>query len=105
MVPKIHEIYQVLPNYRGCKDERPAVIISPPLANLVTVAYITGQMDSYQPGSHFLIDDTSKDFKSTGLKKRCYVDGNEIAELDLKRVLRKRGELTGQMLVEFKRWI
>ena len=106
MQPLPLEIYQVQLPYRLCNDFRPAIVIEPPHGGKVVVALISAEMDLYRgPAIHFLVDATHPDFPKTGLKKTCYIAGDEIVNANLERLGRKRGILSGELALKFNKWI
>ena len=106
MNPQPLEIYQLGPiRWRDCEDARPCVILDPPRRNRVTVALISGS-DLYQgPPTHVLIEESHTDFKETGLDRTSFVAGDQIHEVKLGDLKRKRGALKGGLAAAFKRWI
>jgi hypothetical protein len=55
------------------------------------------------PQDHFLIDSRSPDFPTTGLRRSSYVIGDPV-RVRVERLRRRIGELTGEMLAEFREW-
>ena len=106
MSVQVYEIYDAKLPYRNCQDMRPVIIINVLSFDLITVALISGAMDLYiGEFVHFFIDSEHIDFKRTGLKKKCYVAGNEIYTIKLEHLIRKRGCLSGGLLEHFQNWI
>jgi hypothetical protein len=104
--PLVYEIYNVSLPYRVCVDIRPAVIIKVLLNSMVTVALLSSAMDLYLGEAfHFLIHEHDPDFSSTGLKKTCYIAGDQIFTISYSDLINKRGCLTGETLSRFKKWI
>ena len=106
MVPQAFEIYDARVPYRECKDTRPVITIEPPTGGRVALALISGAMDLYNgPVVHFRLDPAHPDFAATGLKKECYVAGDEILTLSTDRLIRRRGQLQGSLRESFGGWI
>lgn len=105
MDPRPLEVYQVDARFRNSTDDRPCIILDPPTRGKVTVALISGQLDSFNRTMHFMIEKDHPGFRHTGLKKTCYVAGDLILEVGLTKLLYKRGEFRGLLAAEFKRWI
>jgi hypothetical protein len=104
--PKIREVYDVHIPFKLCNDPRPAVVVAGPLNGKVAVALISGQFDLYRSSAeHFKIDKEDPDFVATGLKKSCYVVGTEIIWVNVNRLIRKRGKVSGSLARRFDRWI
>ena len=106
MAPAPCEIYDALVPYRDCKDPRPVIVLEPPSGGKVVVALISGAMDLLRGSSvHFKLDPTHPDFVATGLKKECYVAGDEIFTLPVAKLMRRRGRLLGELASRFQSWI
>ncbi len=54
---------------------------------------------------HFLIDESHPGFEETGLDRRSYVAGDEIHDVNLADLKRRRGALKGELAAAFERWI
>jgi hypothetical protein len=106
MKPLQYEIYDARMKYRNCNDVRPVIIIEVLPNDLATVALISGAMDLYQGNPfHFALRMIHPDFTATGLKKDCYVAGDQIFTIETKLLVRKRGQLNGDLRLEFQKWV
>ena len=106
MVPRLYEVFDAEVPYRECKDTRPVVVIECPVGDKVAVALISGAMDLYRgPAVHFRLDPADPDFAATGLKKECYVAGDELFTLGAAKLVRKRGRFQGELRKRFEQWI
>ncbi|MGD0093665.1 MAG: hypothetical protein ABSE73_27460 [Planctomycetota bacterium] len=82
------------------------IAIEPPSGGKVAVALISGALELYRgPVVHFRLDPSHPDFAATGLKKECYIAGDEIQNLNTDRLTRRRGQLQGSLLESFEDWI
>ena len=52
-----------------------------------------------------MIVDTDPDFQATGLKRTSFAAGDEIVDLRVAHLIRKRGQLQGGLLQRFLKWI
>ena len=93
------EIYTALHNWRNCPDRRPWLIIDV-RPNGVYGCFPFSSQD-YR-GSGFEISEAHPDFVKTGLSKSCFIQDDHIIELKQSQLQRYRGELTGDLLSEFK---
>jgi mRNA-degrading endonuclease toxin of MazEF toxin-antitoxin module len=106
MAVNLYEVYDVETKFRESRDRRPAVVIEPPSPSGVPVALISGAMDLYQgPAVHFRLDPTHPDFPATGLKKDCYIAGDEIYTIRPDQLIHRRGKLQGELRARLERWI
>ena len=101
-------------SYNGNKDPRPCIVIDIVNANTVKVLIGSSQLDMYNPLSHFLLEKSDKNFKSTGLKNSSYFDGQKIVEAHFDRASNTEpyvldrsyiGHVDGALLKKFKNWI
>lgn len=105
MLPRPLEVYQIRARYRNSWDPRPCVVLDPPLGDTVSVALVSGAMDLYDSTVHFLIEQDHPDFPATGLQRTSYVAGDMIVEAEIGSLLRKRGQLEGELGAAFRKWI
>lgn len=76
-MPKRLGIYRVEFEFEDCTDRRPCVVISPQWylddsPRSILVLPMSGQMDLFKQGCHFLLDPGRADFGETGLDRKCY---------------------------------
>ena len=105
VAPKLFELYMVCLQLGDCADDRPCIVISPPVGGRVTVAPISAALDLYNPANHFRIESDLVEFESSGLDRTSYVLGNELREIDCADLDVHLGELTGSQLKKFVDWI
>lgn len=92
MRPLAYEIYNVSLPYRVCVDIRPAIIIKVLPNVVVMVALLSSAMDLYLGETfHFLIHEEHPEFPCTGLKKTCYVAGDQIFTIHNSDLINSRG--------------
>ena len=103
---KPYDIFNVKLPYRNSNDIRPVVVIELIPNGSITVALISGAMDLMQGSNiHFRISTSSPNFKDTGLKKECYIAGDQIFIIPKNLLIKKRGKLAGDLAVNFSKWI
>lgn len=84
MAVETYDIYNAKVPYRNSQDIRPVIIINV-LENKVTIALISGAIDLRQGSNiHFKLNPKVSGFQTTGLKKECYVAGDQIFTIDQK---------------------
>jgi hypothetical protein len=100
---RLHEIWLARIQLRTSYDPRPCVIVEEPRAGRVKVFPLSSSMDLFDPNKHFLLSRTSPDFPATGLPKESYIL-EKVADLPIADIRHKFGELSGELLEDFKRW-
>lgn len=95
------EIYFAQVPWKGCLDERPWLIVEVLPGGALGAFPISSQ--SYGD-SCFPLDATHPDFPATGLARSCFVHDGSIIELRPEWLRRRKGELTGALLAEFRRY-
>jgi hypothetical protein len=93
------EIYFASVLWGGCQDERPWVIVDVRPNNRYGCMPLSSHC--YR-GDCFLLPADHPDFPAAGLKKSCYIHLTTIFELDGARLLRRKGELLGELLTDFR---
>jgi hypothetical protein len=81
------------------------MLLTDPLDGRVTVAAISSAVDLFDAVRHFRIDEEHNDFSGTGLIKTSYVLGDEIREIDVADLRQRAGQLRGELLRSFQKWI
>ena len=106
MFPRPYEIYEARVKLNKASYSRPCVVITLPKDGNVVVLAVSTAMGLYRGlPMHFKIDSRDSDFVFTGLTADRYIIGDRSATLDLSMLIRKRGELRGELLKRFKDWI
>ena len=65
---------------------------------------VSGNLDLFDAGRDFLIEAEHENFPATGLSRASYVFGGYGAEVPASTLEKKRGELVGRLLEEFRLW-
>ena len=98
----IFEIHMMKHPWNGCEDARPWLIVDfPPGRNVVGCFPIATQCYG---GQCFYISENDPDFESTGLAHSSNVIDEKIIEISTDRIIKRKGELTGQMLANFRNY-
>jgi hypothetical protein len=63
----------------------------------VKAAPLSAALDLYRPGAHLLLRTDELEFKATGLRRTCYVNGDEIHDLGVTSLLKRLGRLEGSL--------
>ncbi len=98
MTPRLHEIYLARFAWKNCEDIRPWVVVQ---------VFANGDLGCIPVSSHcyhgqcYQISAEHPDFKATGLTKTCHVHYDSIIMLQPSNVVRHKGTIRGQMLIEF----
>jgi hypothetical protein len=96
-----YEIYYAKHRWRGCDDPRPWVIVECRPNGLLECFPISGEC---YDGECFPMYGTHPDFAATGLAKDSYIHDKYLIELEPNEFLRRKGELTGNLLAEFRKY-
>lgn len=86
-------------------DVRPCVVIDTAHNNYLVVMLVSGAYELRRPNLDFAIPKIASDFKYTGLTKPSYVLGDEIHEISETQILKKLGQLQGDLGKDFKKWL
>lgn len=94
------EIYLMKYPFNGCYDARPWLIIefnfSSPLIGCFPIT-----TESYD-GTGFFVSATHPDFAATGLDHDSYIRDSHLVEVPGDSVIKRQGELVGDLLAEFR---
>jgi hypothetical protein len=71
----------------------------------IVVVPLSSQFDLFDERVHFPIRHTEDGFFATGLPRDSYVIGNRPTRVPTDMLRRRRGELTGDLLAKFKKWV
>jgi hypothetical protein len=113
MPPRKYEIYRERFPLGECEDFRFWLVVrdpspcpgsSPPEMDVVVVP-LSSQFDLYDDRVHFCIRRTDDGFSATGLSRDSYVIANKPTRVSVKMLRRRKGELIGDLLAEFKEWV
>ena len=105
MTPKPYELYEAHVRLNAANYSRPCLVVSLEFKGGVSILPISSAMNLYSgPSSHFLIERRDPDFNKTGLVVDSYIVGEKIFELAVFKLIRKRGQLEGELLQRFKHW-
>lgn len=85
-------------------DPRPCVVLEVIRGVGAVVAPCSGQLDLDDEGLHFLIPRHHPDFHATGLARDTYVLEDDPTLLNLTRVRKRYGALTGELARDFREW-
>ncbi len=106
MNPIRYEIYDANVQIGEVSYPRPCIITSSIIDGCFSVVPLSSALELYEGlPFHLMIESTDPDFKATGLKHTSFATGDDIAELHLRDLIRKRGRLEGEPLRRFKKWI
>lgn len=101
---KFGDIYIARISYGHSTDQRPCIVVNPLVQNELEVLACSSQLDMFEPGLHFRIEDGHPDFKYTGLKRTSYANSDEKHILDTRDLGKFVGRLEGALLAEFRKW-
>lgn len=105
MNPQPFEIYEANVRLEAVGYARPCLVVSVENQGKISVFPISSAMELYSgPHLHFRIDSTDPDFARTGLTVDSYVIGARYVPLDVCNLIRKRGQLEGELLKRFLKW-
>lgn len=86
--------------FNDCDDARPWLIIEFHVgSDMIGCLPIT--TDSYD-GTGFFVSSTHPDFAATGLDHDSYVHDSHVFEVHGNSVIKRKGELVGDLLAEFR---
>lgn len=106
MTPVRNYIYDAKIEFGEVTYARPCIVTSAVVSGFFSVVPLSSARDLYEGlPFHFIIEDTDSDFKATGLLRSSFAVGDEIAELKIADLIRKRGRLEGELLKRFLKWI
>ena len=94
------DIYNATALWGGCADMRPWLIVEALPNDLFNCFPIAGEC--YGRQGCFRLDPGHQDFPLTGLTKSCHVHHAALVAVHRNRFAKKRGELRGSLLEEFK---
>lgn len=95
------EIHNARQRFNDCDDVRPWLIIEVRAHDTYGCFPIASE---HYGDPYFSIDAEHPDFPATGLTKSCHVLDRRIYELNKAQFLRRRGELTGDLLAAFREY-
>lgn len=105
LTPKPFELFEAQIRLNAANYSRPCLIVSLKLKGSVSALSISSAMNLYSgPSFHFLIERRDPDFNKTGLVADSYIVGEKIFELETFKLIRRRGQLEGELLKRFKQW-
>jgi hypothetical protein len=93
------EIYLVKHPWNNCEDARPWLVID--LRQGLMVGCFPIATDCYG-GSCFFISSSHPDFAATGLDHDSNIHDSHILDVPWGSFIKKRGELVGQLLADFR---
>ena len=103
--PSLFDIYDAHFNLGKVAYPRPCLIFAVSSTRKFSTHPISSAFDLYRGKTvHFRINRDDPDFITTGLTKDCYIIGDEVATLEIHDLIRKRGQLEGELLQRFKHW-
>jgi hypothetical protein len=98
----VFEIYLMRHPWNGCYDPRPWLIVDIPSTGPV-IGCFPISTECYA-GTCFFISQTHPDFPATGLAHSCNVTDTYIIDVPGNSVIKRIGELNGQLLAEFRQF-
>ena len=111
MPPRKYELYLARIPVGESDYARPWLVVSDPSPHpsrpdkvVVTAVPLSSALDLFRERTDFLIRETDGGFGSTGLKRDSYVIGDLPAFVDVTLLRRRLGELSGEILEDFKSW-
>ena len=84
--------------WKGCPDRRPWLLLEPIGNDWRAMPITTKQYGRYL----FPIEPAHCDFAATGLTRQCFVDYESIVVVQQSELCKRRGDLVGDMLSEFR---
>lgn len=100
-----YDVWIVAIPYGASRDRRPCIVLDPPAESRVAVAPLSSAMGLYNSMLHFRIPDDDPDFVASGLRKTCFANGTEIHRVGASALLKRVGNLQGELLRKFRDWI
>ena len=95
------EIHNATHTWRQCADLRPWLVVDVLTSGAALCFPISGQKFGSQ---NFELNVAHPDFPRTGLTKSCFVAYGALFEIRAATFARRRGELAGSLLDEFRFW-
>lgn len=94
------DIYNARIFWGNCPDMRPWLIVEALPDDLFHCFPIASE--KYRSRQCFFLHDEHPDFRFTGLTKSCYIHHEVFVAIRRDRLSRRRGDLRGNLLQEFK---
>ncbi|MBI4601892.1 MAG: hypothetical protein HY721_08010 [Planctomycetes bacterium] len=104
MPPRQYEIYLARIQFKDCDDIRPCILAEDPQGQEVKVFPLSSNLDLYDPKAHFLIEESSVGFASSGLKRTSFASDRVYIVRTDQLGRRRLGKLEGELLDDFVRW-
>lgn len=95
---KRFDIYNAVVEWSGSHDLRPWLIVEVRSGDMLACFPISGQC---YDANCFFIESNQADFPFTGLTKSCFIHDSHIIEIPASKFKLKRGQLQGQLLIDF----
>jgi len=106
MIPQLYEIYEARIRLNQAQYSRPCIVVRIDRPGGCSVFPISSAMELYAgPRVHFKIETTDPDFSKTGLTVDSYIIGERFIPISDVDLLRKRGQIEGELLKRFMKWI
>ena len=105
MTPVVGEFYLAKFRLKNCDDVRPCVVVEILEPDKILVGPLSSQFVLFNSHEDFEIQDqATAEFGATGLRRRCYIIGAEVVKVNTSILIKRLGQMTGFLDVQFREW-
>ena len=88
----------------ACFDPRRCIVVGKQSERALLIP-CSAQLDLYKPRRDFLIEESRPEFPATELTKTSFAIDGPVQEVEIERIRKVYGKLTGQLAKEFESWL